>query len=52
MAFHQKVRKGYLDIPNLFPEHAFKQIDASGTPEMVSKEALRHVLSLVEGVYN
>lgn len=50
LEFHKKVRDGYLSIPTLFPEHEFRMIDASGTPEMVSEKALLHVMSLLQEV--
>lgn len=40
IAFHENVRKGYLAIPEHFPEQAFRKMEASGTKDSVFQSAI------------
>lgn len=42
LAFHQKVREGYLKIAERFKDR-IRMIDASKTPEQVEREIIRHL---------
>ena len=49
LAFHQKVRQGFLDLAVAEPSR-FRVLDATGTPEAVAAEALRLVDSHPSGM--